>query len=114
MNSLVAEICRTHKIAKIGFICCKGDEERPITQQDVQDEVLDSIQWLDENAEHRKSINYNFTSYWLKHRVEKFSRNHYVSNGSLIVAAILLGYAFKSRGHNAFFNMKLKKRWVVS
>lgn len=67
---------------------------------------------------YRKSINYNSSSYGLKHRVERYYRdsnccgNNYVSNGAFIVAALLCGFKIKSKewsGPNVFLNISNRK-----
>ncbi|MCW9035233.1 MAG: hypothetical protein OQJ97_13510 [Rhodospirillales bacterium] len=64
----------------------------------------------------RKTINRDFSSYGLKHRAENLSRKqklfthlgNYVSNGMLIVAALIRGFDCKPTGPgslNAYFNI---------
>lgn len=65
--------------------------------------------WLRTFATRRQSINTRLGSYWLKHIVER-TVGEYVSNGSLIVAAMLEGYDVHPIAHgnlNAFFNVSL-------
>lgn len=61
--------------------------------------------WLKDIAK-IKTINKNYSSYNLKHIIEK--RTGYVSNGVLICAAIFLGFKFVVEGPNAYFNMSNK------
>jgi hypothetical protein len=73
--------------------------------------VRASIQWIRLNAKQTKTIRECYTSYYLKHQVERSESGKlsggYVSNGSFIVAALLLGYQTKqtSNGVNCYFNM---------
>lgn len=58
----------------------------------------------------RRTINYRASSYGLKHRAEGFHRERgitgaYVGNGSLIAAALHLGFSYRADGINAYFNM---------
>lgn len=64
----------------------------------------------------RKTINRNFTSYWLKHVAEK-EMDTYISNGELIQAMEDAGYtAYQtmdmkySNSPNYLFNVRLIKR----
>jgi len=68
--------------------------------------------WLQKYAIKCKTMNTRDYSYSLKHQVE-YSRldsggDYYVSNGSLILAALELGYSYKRVGDspNAVFNLK--------
>ena len=70
--------------------------------------------WLAKYATHRKTMNRYSNSYSLKHQVEmtrlrEHGGDYYVSNGSLIAAALALGYQCRRiRGTpNAIFAMKL-------
>jgi hypothetical protein len=52
-------------------------------------------------------------SYYLKHLVEQWCRErgtpHYIANGTLITAAIELGYGAVAYGINCAFRFELKK-----
>lgn len=52
------------------------------------------ITWLLQWGRKRKSLNYDWTSYQLKHVVERWAGT-YISNGAFIQAAINLGYKIK-------------------
>ena len=87
-------------INKNGICHYKEDiEELP------KEEVELCEKWIKEFTRKNVCINYNFSSYGLKHVVE----NHfgkYVSNGSFIKAALNLGFNIKSNGQlNANFNL---------
>lgn len=74
-------------------------------------EIEKAIEWIHANAEMRKTINKNHSSYGLKHKAEKWA-NHYISNDSLIEAMIQCGYNMQ-RCHptspNYYFNIKTLK-----
>jgi hypothetical protein len=56
----------------------------------------------------RKTINTAWSSYGIKHAVER-AKGQYVANGELICAALALGYKMrkiKHRSGNAFFNIR--------
>ncbi len=64
--------------------------------------------FLNENIGHRKTINYNGSSYGLKHTVER-AIGHYISNGMFIAASLACNYKMKHySGPNAFFAMSQK------
>ena len=67
-------------------------------------------EWLLEHdgLDRRKTINMGFSSYSLKHAVER-DKDTYIANGELICAALALGYKMRRPKHktaNAFFNTK--------
>ena len=67
-------------------------------------------EWLLEHdgLDRRKTINMGFSSYSLKHAVER-AKGTYIANGELICAALALGYKMRRPKHktaNAFFNTK--------
>jgi hypothetical protein len=86
------------------------DDRYNFVEADMQ-MVRASIQWLKLNARPTKTIRDRYSSYYLKHVVEKSESGKisggYVSNGSFIAAALLLGYQHKetSNGINCVFNM---------
>ena len=61
-----------------------------------------------------------FHSYALKHRVERWSRllqlsrQHYVSNGAMIAAALAFGWGARRDGVNAWLNPSKKLRQVTA
>jgi len=67
-------------------------------------------EWLLEHdgLDRRKTINMGFSSYALKHAVER-DKDTYIANGEFICAALALGYKMRRPKHktaNAFFNTK--------
>ena len=93
-------------------LCAPGDEKCDRTPPD-QREVAVCKRWLRRHAAPQEKINHRTNSYGLKHlvEIERCVRggDYYVSNGSLIAAAIALGYRPKRIGDspNAAFNMRL-------
>ena len=74
------------------------------------EQVQTCIEWLlaHDALDRRKTINTKFTSYGLKHMVER-ATGQYVSNGAFICAALYLGYKMKrSRlsSPNVYFNIR--------
>ena len=68
-------------------------------------------QWIKNNCTPIKTINRDFSSYWLKHVCERNMR-HYIPNGCFIAAALANGYRYKNDygfGYvNACFNISRK------
>jgi hypothetical protein len=67
-------------------------------------------EWLlsHDGLDRRKTINTAWSSYGIKHAVER-AKGQYVANGELICAALALGYKMrkiKHRSGNAFFNIR--------
>jgi hypothetical protein len=74
------------------------------------DAVNICAEWLLEHdgLDRRKTININFSSYALKHAVER-AKKQYVANGEFICAALALGYKMRRpqrNSANAYFNVK--------
>lgn len=72
------------------------------------------VEWLyrHDALDRRKTINFDRSSYGLKHVVEK-DTGQYVSNGEFICAALYLGYKIKrlhKHSPNANFNIRSPKR----
>ena len=64
--------------------------------------------FLTDNIGHRKTMNYNGSSYGLKHTIER-AIGHYIANGMFIAAALACDYKMKRyHGPNAFFAMSQK------
>lgn len=84
-------------------------------------QVAHCTAWIQKFARPRKSINFDITSYGLKHLVEVWpfedavwpDTRGYCSNGALILAALNLGYKFASVGNetspNCCFNMRFNR-----
>lgn len=73
-------------------------------------QVQTCVEWLlaHDALDRRKTINTRFTSYGLKHKVER-AKNQYISNGAFICAALYLGYKMKRASPtspNACFNIR--------
>ena len=70
-----------------------------------------TFKWIKNNCIPRKSINKDFSSYWLKHVCER-NMGHYIPNGCFIAAALANGYEYQNNcgfGYvNACFNMSSK------
>ena len=67
-------------------------------------------EWLlaHDGLDRRKTINMGFSSYALKHAVER-DKDTYIANGEFICAALALGYKMRRPKHktaNAFFNTR--------
>lgn len=59
----------------------------------------------------RKTINYNFSSYGLKHKLERYI-GEYLSNGEFILAMLLLDYDYKFETLNCCFNISQKSQLI--
>jgi|TARA_R100001530_G_scaffold2059_1_gene3483 hypothetical protein len=70
-----------------------------------------TCKWIKDNCISRKSINKDFSSYWLKHVCER-NMGHYIPNGCFIAAALANGYEYQNDcgfGEvNACFNISSK------
>lgn len=80
------------------------------SREDLKASVWDvawTMGWLEEHITPTKSFNHNHTSYGLKYLAESFHPRGYISNGALIAAAILSGYAHETFNgcRNVYFNM---------
>jgi hypothetical protein len=81
-------------------------------------EVRACIQWIQLNAIKTKNVISRYTSYSFKHFVERSASGkmcgEYVSNGSFIAAALVLGYQYKvaPNGVNLFFNMTFSRKML--
>lgn len=64
--------------------------------------------WIRKFVDPRKNINKRRNSYNLKHFVEDWA-GHYIPNGAFIQAAIELGFNYRNRGPNAWFNMSFTR-----
>jgi len=69
--------------------------------------VRHCTEWLLQHdaLERRKTINSKISSYSWKHTVER-ACGEYISNGEFICAALYLGYRMKTKGPNAWFNIR--------
>ena len=89
----------------------KSQGNRDFKSESFKKQILQCRDWL-AFFNQRKTINTEYSSYSLKHRVEKWGEN-YVCNGALIIAAT--GLDFKSKpcnwnSPNVYFNLaKLRK-----
>ena len=84
---------------------CWGDPKEDIPK----DEIELCEKWIKEFVKERKTINRDFSSYRLKHIVEKHFKK-YISNGAFIQASKNLGFKIKPcNSLNAYFNMGVKK-----
>lgn len=86
------------------------DSELKELQQQLFDNVgeIDHVVNLLQGIEKIKTFNERHSSYGLKHWAEKTAPNHYVSNGSFIVGAIVAGFKLKINQPNAYFNISEK------
>ena len=92
----------------------KGKKEKDSTAPNNHEIAL-CEKWLYEFAQPQKRFNERFSSYGLKHQVEKWA-GEYVSNGALIFAALSLKFPVKviDEGPNAIFGIKLftpEEKW---
>jgi hypothetical protein len=83
-----------------------------------KDEVQAAQKWIEQRCWERRTINWNRSSYGLKHDMERETKT-YVSNGSFIKAAVYLGYRVRPDYPNGFFNMGIKternkRYWVTA
>jgi hypothetical protein len=75
------------------------------------EEVKWVVGWIENNLKPRKSLNRDYTSYGLKHLVERhYTATHddfkYVSNGQFIAAAMIAGYGYQRYdGANVLFTV---------
>ena len=88
----------------------------PEAATDLVDQITRATAWL-QKCKRIKSVNGRAPSYSLKHECEQWCRsgcswcNCYISNGALIMAAILSGFIYKRpprckrRSQNAFINI---------
>lgn len=77
------------------------------------EEVEVCKRWINEFIGKRKTINDEYSSYGLKHKVEKWAEDtDYISNGAFIQAAVDLGYEYRRirNSPNAFLNMSFPRR----
>jgi hypothetical protein len=79
-----------------------GDYGRPEKPPRVEVDICKL--WIKKFIDPRKTISTQHRSYGLKHFVEKWAE-HYIPNGAFIQAAIELGFNYRMRGPNAWFNM---------
>lgn len=108
---VIRDVGTAYEIDERGFTHDLDDDERYVIKESTLPEVLRCVDYINKYIEPRKTINFNFSSYYLKHRVEEMPGSDYVCNGAFIIAAILCGYrtAPTSNGMNSYHNMKLKK-----
>ena len=98
-----------------GFEAFAGTkEQRSVFLEKGQKELLehtDEIEYVVKclaGVRKTKTINNSFSSYRLKHIVEKASPKGYIANGSFVVGAIIAGFDFKTSGINAYFDISYK------
>jgi hypothetical protein len=64
----------------------------------------------------RKNVNRDFDSYFIKHAAEKWA-SQYITNGELILAALILGMKVErcdgGSGVNASLNLSSSAKWSV-
>ncbi len=78
----------------------------PITDTGVRRQISSARQFIREVGSRRKTINRKLgTSYGLKHEAEQYM-DEYISNGALIAALYLEGYAIERDGPNACFPLR--------
>lgn len=82
-------------------------EERVAQFRERVGEINACVEWLS-GVRRIKTIDRHWTSYGLKHEVERDCRM-YISNGAFIMAALILGYPMRrDDGPNASFGMSLR------
>jgi hypothetical protein len=80
------------------------NQPTPITDLGVRREIARGRRFLKENCRRTKTIRRRIGSYGLKHEAERLAGG-YISNGALIAAACLEGYAVEREGPNARFSL---------
>ena len=89
---------------------CKNKQKmRNITMADLKKspefykEVLNSLKWIDEVAEIRDYINFNRTTYRLKHLAENYiSHDTYISADSFVTACFVKGLMIEQVSENNY------------
>ena len=91
-----------------GFNCSNTDFKRI-----DEDKIIMCMKWLSENAKTTPKINPLYSSYLLKHVIERYV-GEYIPNGALIACAIIMGYQYEltHSGVNARFNMHVNKNVI--
>ena len=87
-----------------------ADERQKLREKVIEVEWL--VQWLPLNIASIKTI--QRSSYGLKHRVERYSPNKYITNGVFIAAAIIAGYPYKFQTDSANVDFGMSKKWSQS
>lgn len=107
-----SEMIKKSKMEKIKFI--NEQRKRLLNNADF---IMQLSQFLQDNIERTATIRSYFSSYNIKHIIERSLSKYgfyedYVSNGELITAAILAGFKFSQNsqhsGFNVYFNMSQK------
>lgn len=94
------------ELTSFGFGSFPGSIPEPLDPE----KVTEIRAFIAENLHPTQTINRRFSSYWLKHQIER-AMGHYISNGHLIAALALEGYQIKrvdSRSPNAFTNVSYR------
>jgi hypothetical protein len=104
-----------HQINSLGIkIYANGFWQAGLGNTDKPDylQILCSKIWIRETLEKRKYINREYSSYGLKHQVERDMRKYttYISNGALIQAMLEEGFEAIIIGPNGYFNYKTFER----
>lgn len=112
-NSVWLALPQYKTLTQFGFANC---DKRYAAIQDIEinyDEVETCIRWINLFSEKITRRNKEYSSYYLKHRVEDFGRvidqPTYVCNGSFIAAMMVCGYKAwpcDDNSPNAHFNAK--------
>jgi len=87
---------------EFGFGAAYGAPRKP-----PECETALCLSWIDGWTSPRKTINFDYGSYFLKHVVERWS-GVYIPNGAFIAAAIESGCKYVRQGPNARFNLSYK------
>ena len=89
--------------------CKNKPKTRNITMGDLKKspefykEVLNSLKWIDEVAEIRDYINFNRTTYRLKHLAENYiSHDTYISADSFVTACFIKGLMIEQVSENNY------------
>lgn len=97
------------------YICAHGLRPYVFNQGEISYDInFESIELainlIKRNFTARKTINTKYSSYWLKHLVEK-KLERYISNSELIIAMLTCGYQYKQidcNSPNCYFNVSSK------
>ncbi len=88
-------------------VTCPNGIGSQLDSKPEQREVDISSQWLNENVNKGITARKWYSSYYLKHIVEK-AAGKYVTNGAFIKAALDMGLPFKYSGETPNVNFKIK------
>ena len=96
MNKIIEQIEKENPSLSLrGFEDCPENIEKRNRISNYPNSFNATFEWIKNNCIRRRSINKDFSSYWLKHVCERNMR-HYIPNGCFIAAALANGYRYKN------------------